>query len=176
MYYSTDGSTWTVSGVVGEISNCLGVAWNGSLWVAVGQGTNTITYSYDGINWIAATNATSSAGVFMVGGAGRCITWNGSLWIAAGSDSSGSAFATSSDGIVWKRTPGTIFLGYQCQGIASRQLLPYVGLNSVQSALTSVYSTSAPTKWATSVPATIGAAIDRMAALLYTLNSNTAIP
>jgi hypothetical protein len=133
-----------------------------------------MTYSYDGINWIQATNATSSAGVFM-GGAGKCITWNGTLWIAAGATAS-SVFATSNDGMTWNLIPGTILLNYQCSGIASRQLLPYIGVNSVQSALSAVYSTSAPTKWATSVPGTIGAAIDRMAALLYTLNSDTAIP
>ena len=28
-----------------------GVCWNGSKFVAVGQGTNTIAYSYDGITW-----------------------------------------------------------------------------------------------------------------------------
>jgi hypothetical protein len=28
------------------------VAWNGSKWIAVGSGTNSIAYSVDGKNWI----------------------------------------------------------------------------------------------------------------------------
>ena len=32
-------------------TNGLGVAWNGTRWVAGGQGTNSIAYSSDGITW-----------------------------------------------------------------------------------------------------------------------------
>jgi hypothetical protein len=134
-----------------------------------------MAYSFNGINWFPGTNATRSSGVFM-NGSGNSIAWNGTIWIAGGSNSSGTALASSIDGITWTIIPGTILLTYSCVAIASRQLLPYIGVNSVQSALTSVYSTTATNRWATSVPPTIGAAIDRMASLLFTLNSNTAIP
>ena len=36
-----------------------GVAWNGTRWVAVGKGTNTIAYSRDGITWTGVTGSTS---------------------------------------------------------------------------------------------------------------------
>ena len=35
----------------------LGVAWNGTLWIATGQTPNKIAYSNDGITWTASTQA-----------------------------------------------------------------------------------------------------------------------
>jgi len=43
--YSYDnGLTWTGLGATIFTSNGYGIAWNGSMWVAVGTGTNTIAY------------------------------------------------------------------------------------------------------------------------------------
>jgi hypothetical protein len=83
------------------------VVWNGSLWVAGGQGTNTLAYSTDGITWSASTNGNS---IFITSGSTNAevdgIAWNGSLWVAIGyKNLSGStnspAGAYSYDGINW---------------------------------------------------------------------------
>jgi hypothetical protein len=80
-----------------------GVAWNGSLWVAVGQGTTyTIATSSDGINWTGVPN---SAIIFTIG---YGVAWNGSLWVAVGSGS-GNTIATSPDGINWTGQGSTVF-------------------------------------------------------------------
>jgi len=70
------------------------VAWNGSLWVAVGQGTYSIAYSHDGITWIGAATTIFSNG-------GSDVAWNGSLWVAVGDGAGGNTIATSTDGITW---------------------------------------------------------------------------
>jgi hypothetical protein len=52
--YSRDGITWTgvtLKTIFSSSGNA--VAWNGTIWVAVGNGDdNTIAYSSDGITWI----------------------------------------------------------------------------------------------------------------------------
>ena len=69
-----------------------GVAWNGTMWVAVGQGTNTIAYSSDGITWTGlGTSAFSSVG--------HGVAWNGTRWVAVGQGT--NTIAYSSDGITW---------------------------------------------------------------------------
>jgi hypothetical protein len=67
--YSYDGNTWTlVSGSTTFFNYGLGVAWNGTRFVAVGAaGTNTIAYSYDGINWKGVSGSTS---IFSIQGNG----------------------------------------------------------------------------------------------------------
>jgi hypothetical protein len=103
--YSSDGINWNNASSSGGGMFSLrgyGVAWNGSLWVAVGDdsGGNTIKYSYDGINW---NNASSSGGGrFSTAGVG--VAWNGSLWVAVGYDGTfggGNTIKYSSDGINW---------------------------------------------------------------------------
>jgi len=50
--YSTDeGISWIGLGKTIFTTNGNSVTWNGQMWVATGQGTNTIAYSYNGINW-----------------------------------------------------------------------------------------------------------------------------
>ena len=68
------------------------------MWVAVGQGTNTIAYSTNnGTDWTAVTNSTS----FFTNG--RDIVWNGSMWVAVGGGNvvGGTSIAYSHDGINW---------------------------------------------------------------------------
>mgnify|MGYP000414378266 CR=1 FL=1 len=53
--YSTDGGiTWTGLGTTMFSVQGNGVSWTDALWVATGQGTNTIIYSNDGTTWYPA--------------------------------------------------------------------------------------------------------------------------
>ena len=101
IYYSFDGGiNWTGARTGGfMVGN--DVAWNGRMWVAVGNMSgfanantyngipqSTIQYSLDGSNWTSvvrggfatACNAASPRGY--AGGTG--ITWNGRMWVASG--------------------------------------------------------------------------------------------
>jgi len=77
-----------------------GVAWNGTRWVAVGEGTNTIAYSSDGTNWTGVVSNLFTTGYN--------IAWNGSLYVAVGTGTS-NAIATSSDGINWTGRGSSMF-------------------------------------------------------------------
>jgi len=93
--YSYDGLVWTNSPSISLMATiCRGLAWNGTVFVAVGKGTNTILYSYDGITWVAATGGFSTQGT--------SVSWNGSLFVAGGIDSTVlNCMKYSSDGITW---------------------------------------------------------------------------
>ena len=92
---SLDGINWgATNGSFTTSGN--GIAYNGSLWVAVGQDSSTagsIKYSYDGI-----TFSNSLTGGFS--GYGSGVAWNGFQWIAVGSDTI-NTIQRSSDGINW---------------------------------------------------------------------------
>jgi hypothetical protein len=94
---STNGINWTGRGTIFTTAGN-GVAWNGSMWIAVGQGTNTIAYSYDGITWSGISSPPITT-------AGYAIAWSGSTWVAVGQG--GNSIAYSYDGIVWTGTTGT---------------------------------------------------------------------
>ena len=115
---SNDGITWTGSKsansvfkiaslpIVGVVSGAIDVAWNGSIWVAVGGGKNAIATSKDGITWKASKSANSVFKVVNVDLApvtAECsgVAWNGSFWVAV-STAGKNAIATSKDGITWK--------------------------------------------------------------------------
>jgi hypothetical protein len=109
--YSYDGLTWNASTSPFD-GTAYGIAWNGSLWLAVGSDGNstlTIVSSPDGITWTARTNPFD-------GGVGQGIAWNGSLWVAVGYSPTVS-IATSSDGIIWDYTSNP-FEGGEGRGIA----------------------------------------------------------
>jgi hypothetical protein len=111
---STDGSNWTARPNT-PLTQVNGVAWNGSLWVAVGLGILafatgpfnagslcTIQTSTDGITWTGRMSG------FTIAGQG--IAWNGSLWVAVGVSSGGAGscyIQTSPDGINWTNRPCT---------------------------------------------------------------------
>lgn len=109
LYSSDGGMTWTGLGnsiFTGE-GNC--AAWNGTLWVAGGYGTNALAYSYDGINWVGlgdiVTGPASTLGII------TSVTWNGSIWVAvAGAN---DEYATSPDGINWTGYKGVNTFGAQ---------------------------------------------------------------
>ena len=68
--YSSDGITWTGLGSIIFSFSGYGVAWIGSRWVALGEGTNTIAYSSDGITWTGIGQS-----IFSITGLG--VAWNG---------------------------------------------------------------------------------------------------
>ena len=96
--YSYNGINWI--GSAGNAFNTAGyaAAWNGNIWVAVGQDStsnNTIKYSFNGINWL------NSAGSGF-GTSGYGVAWNGRMWVAVGDDNQGFGnIKYSFDGINW---------------------------------------------------------------------------
>jgi hypothetical protein len=119
LHWSTDGSNWgpSESGGFGYdgVSDTYGgrsVVWNGSLWVAVGQGAslaNSILYSGDGKNWSDAVS-----GGFTTYGYG--VAWSGSNWVATGNNGSElSSFCLSADGSNWTAVGGYGFNGFPNQ-------------------------------------------------------------
>jgi len=84
-----------------------GVAWNGTIWVACGQGINTIATSVDGISWIPRDRGTVITSI------AYAAAWspNLGLWVVvgnSGASSSANVAATSPDGITWTGVPGFI--------------------------------------------------------------------
>ena len=122
---SMDGSNWTaaVSGGFGPdtgsttLTDGHGVAWNGSLWVAVGSygddvnPLNSILYSGDGSNW---SNAASGGfqGSGSTGATGFEVVWNGRIWLALGRDSTDAArIQYSTNGSNWSNSTSGAFTG-----------------------------------------------------------------
>ena len=91
--YSIDGFKWGLIGRNLFQTNGWFVAYNGIMWVSVGQGNNnTIGYSYDGINWVGLGNSLFTT-------RGLTVAWNGSYWIVGGRGT--NQIAISYDGITW---------------------------------------------------------------------------
>jgi hypothetical protein len=85
--------TWRGLGTSVFSSQGNAVAWNGTMWVAVGGNTiHSIAYSYDGITWIGLGNS-----IFTTGNG---VTWGGSMWVAVGVGIDHS-IAYSYNGITW---------------------------------------------------------------------------
>ena len=108
VFYSYDGLNWINSSSGTSLINNSSVAqigkviWNGSLWVAVGNGSAyTIIYSSDGINWTGVGNSKT---LFDIAGGSVDLVWNGTLWVAVGANSTGKLVAISYDGITWTNT------------------------------------------------------------------------
>ena len=121
MAYSQDGINWFQVPDSNNIitSECRGVAWNGTMWVAVGgTGTvdpsrNSIAYSYNGINWNQVTGSPAVATI------GNGLAWNNSfqnrqtgtgfteigfnppMWIGV-SNNSPTQLCRSYDGLFWE--------------------------------------------------------------------------
>jgi hypothetical protein len=94
IWYSTNnGDLWTPISMVRLLSTYADRGfYNGSLWVAVGTGTNNIIYSADGIIWTAGNNVG-------ITGVAQDVFYNGSLWVAGGEG--GQPLVWSDDGINW---------------------------------------------------------------------------
>ncbi len=93
--YSPDGIEWV--GLGASIFSTRGnqVAWNGTLWCAVGAGGNCIASSYDGLQWSAVS---VSGEIFTEA---YDIAWNGTAFVAVGEKSGVAVAAVSIDGITW---------------------------------------------------------------------------
>lgn len=105
VFYSYDGLNWINSSSGTSLINNSSIAqigkvvWNGSLWVAVGNGSAyTIIYSSDGIAWTGVGN---SKALFDIAGGAVDLVWNGTVWVAVGANSTGKLVAISYDGITW---------------------------------------------------------------------------
>ena len=100
--YSYDGLTWVSSPTnIFDSGQCIGLAWNGSIWLAVGTNNGTdgiIASSPDGIRWTVDLSGSSTP---FTAKTITTVAWNGSLWVAGGGGASGSAIATSADGKTW---------------------------------------------------------------------------
>jgi len=172
--YSFDGFNWTSSSSAAsllsantfEVNNIL---WSGTRWVLTSYSlANPIIYSNDGINWTAATSFFSGYNYV------RGLAWNGSTWIAGGIDNN-VGVAVSTDGIQWARNT-LVDSSFFVQGVASivfgsRNVLP---IQPVRPGVIS-YIPATSGNWASPVPRTLTAAIDRIAAAVSTLRTS-AIP
>jgi hypothetical protein len=111
IFYSSDGTNWIATPYtgfnnIGGVVN--GIAYNGSIWVAVGASATapatTVIFSYDGISWTAASGTTFGS---TSGAQGRGVFWGGNKFIAVGT-SGGTAPTTTAiysyDGINWQAT------------------------------------------------------------------------
>ena len=98
--YSSDGSNWSNSSNV-FVTAGNGAAWNGAMWVAVGDDSTplaTIKHSSDGVTW-----SNSISGGF--GRYGTDVVWNGAMWVATGADDTNSnTIQSSTDGLHWVST------------------------------------------------------------------------
>jgi hypothetical protein len=95
--HSHDGGfTWSdASSNIGSLMTTVNKTHNnGKLWVAVGQGANTIATSPDGMHWVGG-----GADIFTT--AGLDVYWSNSLWVAVGQGT--NTIAYSNDGIYWSR-------------------------------------------------------------------------
>ena len=93
MVYSYDGINWTTisQNILTTVIN--DVEWNGTVFVAVGEGTTySIAYSYDGINWSETTSLLGLTTAY-------CVTWGQNYFVVGGQGSNNIAY--SSDGISW---------------------------------------------------------------------------
>jgi hypothetical protein len=90
---SISGLTWNQLGTSIFSSSGNDVAYNGNVWVAVGNGTNGIAYSYNGINWTGiGTTALSS---------GWVVRYENNMFIAGSNSNVNPTLSYSYDGINW---------------------------------------------------------------------------
>jgi hypothetical protein len=101
MIMSYTGTLWyNLRKVVFSVKG-LSVTWNGSIWVATGEGTNTIATSADGITWDG-----KGAAVFSVRGFGAAS--DGTTWVAVGQGTNTLA-RSANNGTTWVGQGAAIF-------------------------------------------------------------------
>ena len=119
IYSDDNGTTWTAANSSWSASgSCSSIAYNGYMFVAVGDDGNTngvIKYSYDGNTWTAANYPTGGLyspnyGFYTDGTTGgiKVVIFTGSIWICGGKGSNSyvnksniPGIAYSYDGINW---------------------------------------------------------------------------
>jgi hypothetical protein len=101
MAYSKDGIFYKSLGNSLFTSKAISAEWNGTLWIAGGQGaTNTLAYSYDGTTWTGLGNTIFTQ---------QCnkVKWNGTMWVAVGEGT--NTLAISINGTTWTGLGTSIF-------------------------------------------------------------------
>ena len=100
---SGDGLNWTARGGNVLFNNSANaVAWNGTVFVVLGNGTNTtIAISRDGLSWsYVAANATFPAPSSQTP-ATAALAWNGNVWIAVTNNGASNTIYWSSNSFTW---------------------------------------------------------------------------
>jgi hypothetical protein len=97
------------------------------LWVAVGQGTNTLAYSNDGITWIPSANGNTILTNNINGGG---VAYSGSRWVAVGQGTESIAY--SNDGITWSASTNGFSLSQIGFSVAWNGSLFVGGMNGNQ--------------------------------------------
>lgn len=98
MAWSTNGTSWTT--VVNPPITYAGmsVVWNGFMFVACGDGTNSLCWSIDGKTWIAGITSTGES-TSMLSYRFYSAAYNGKMWLAGGAGEKKLAY--SYDGKLW---------------------------------------------------------------------------
>ena len=96
------GNLWTGMGNYTFSVSANNIAWNGNVWVGVGQGGNTLAYSPDGFTWFGLGNT-------VFNGWGNSLAWNGVFWVAVGYGANTLAYST--DGVQWIGLGSSTFTG-----------------------------------------------------------------
>ena len=112
--WSSDGINW-IKGTITDnsnITNIYSVCFNGTIWVAVGTGTNKLMTSTDGKTW-TTSNAFNT---FFT--QAWSVAWNGTFFLATGVriNTTGSAVAYSTNGTTWTGNGGTLLGSNTNQG------------------------------------------------------------
>jgi hypothetical protein len=165
-YVGTTGNTAANSTSV--FRRCNAITWNGSQWLAGGEGTHAImnntSTAIANILWQPPT----------VGPSGICyaLAWNATRWVAGGSFAQ-NAIHTSIDGFTWSQATNNTVLTV-CTALAARNVLPYVPTIVGQP-----YFIGQPSNWissgvGTNAPFSIPSALDLLAA--YIRNFTNANP
>jgi hypothetical protein len=112
LVYSYDGIIVN-KGFQFPLYTCNGIAFNGSLWLAVGaSGSDFISYatSTDGITWTPGERDVSGNPFY--GSFATCVGWNGTYWLVGGHYNVGGInFMKSYDGYTWTPSPEVPFGG-----------------------------------------------------------------
>ncbi|MFA6198269.1 MAG: right-handed parallel beta-helix repeat-containing protein [Patescibacteria group bacterium] len=109
MATSLDGTNWTSQGKAIFSQWGQGVAWNGSMWVAVGVGENTVAHSTNGVDWTGLGDSIFDYNQWTQQGGGYGVAWGDNKWVAVGN--APNNFATSADGINWVGRGGVNIFG-----------------------------------------------------------------
>jgi hypothetical protein len=99
MVYSYDGITWTTITQSILTVSVNDIEWNGTVFVAVGQGSEyCMAYSTDGITWLPVTQTAATLGITTA----YCVTWGQNYFVLGGKGTNDMAYST--DGITWTAT------------------------------------------------------------------------
>jgi hypothetical protein len=144
--HSTNGIDWTHSSSGSGLlsTTAYGVTWNGSLFIAVGQGSSGVITSADGMTWTASTSGNSLLGTncnsvcSRIGLPQTYINRKVDSKFCVGTN--GQVFMYSYDGLQWYRSPSTPFTTGGVKSIAWNGFMWVAAAESVSSTSTLAYS------------------------------------